>query len=140
MQEIARTRQPFTNITVYSPLSGYVMMRNAFPKQRVTPETELYTIVDLTKVWIMADVFENEASMIQIGMPVRMNLSYAGGQKFKGRVSYIQPQVDPTTRTLKIRIEADNPKLALKPDMFVDVEFDVSMPARMTVPVEASRN
>jgi len=113
------------------------MMRNAFPKQRITPETELYTVVDLSKVWIMADVFENEASMIQVGMPARMNLSYAGGRKINGRVSYIQPQVDPTTRTLKVRIEADNPNMTLKPDMFVDVEFSVSMPARMTVPAEA---
>jgi RND family efflux transporter MFP subunit len=137
IQEITRTQQPLTNITVYSPISGYVMMRNAFPKQRIMPETELYTIVDLSKVWIMADVFENEASMIQVGMPARMNLSYAGGQKINGRVGYIQPQVDPTTRTLKVRIEADNPKMVLKPDMFVDVEFNVSMPARMTVPIEA---
>lgn len=137
IEEITRTQQALTNITIHSPLSGYVMMRNAFPKQRITPETELYTVVDLSKVWIMADVFENEASMIQIGMPVRMNLSYAGGRKFDGRVSYIQPQVDPTTRTLKVRIEADNPNMTLKPEMFVDVEFSVSMPARMTVPAEA---
>jgi membrane fusion protein, copper/silver efflux system len=137
IQEITRTQQPLTNITIYSPISGYVMMRNAFPKQRITPETELYTVVDLSKVWIMADVFENESSMIRIGMPARMNLSYAGGRKINGRVSYIQPQVDPTTRTLKVRIEADNPNMTLKPDMFVDVEFSVSMPARMTVPAEA---
>ncbi len=137
IQEITRTQQPLTNITIYSPISGYVMMRNAFSKQRITPETELYTIVDLSKVWIMADVFENEAPMIRIGMPARMNLSYAGGRKINGRVSYIQPQVDPMTRTLKVRIEADNPNMTLKPDMFVDVEFNVSMPARMTVPAEA---
>jgi len=137
IQEITRTQQPLTNITIYSPISGYVMMRNAFPKQRITPETELYTVVDLSNVWIMADVFENEASMIQVGMPVRMNLSYAGGRKFNGRVNYIQPQVDPMTRTLKVRIEAGNPNMTLKPDMFVDVEFNVSMPARLTVPAEA---
>ena len=75
--------------------------------------------------------------MIQVGMPVRMNLSYAGGRKINGRVSNIQPQVDPMTRTLKVRIEAGNPNMTLKPDMFVDVEFSVSMPARMTVPAEA---
>jgi Cu(I)/Ag(I) efflux system membrane fusion protein len=85
----------------------------------------------------MADVFENEASMIQVGMPARMNLSYGNGRKIDGRVSYIQPQIDPTTRTLKVRIEADNPNMTLKPDMFVDVEFNVSMPARMTVLAEA---
>lgn len=137
IREITQTGQPLTNITIYSPISGYVMMRNAFPKQRITSETELYTVVDLSKVWIMADVFENEASMIQVGMPARIKLSYGTGRAFIGRVSYIQPQVDAMTRTLKVRIEADNPGMTLKPDMFVDVEFNVSMPARMTVPAEA---
>lgn len=137
IQEITRTGQPLTNITIYSPISGYVMMRNAFPKQRITSETELYTVVDLSKVWIMADVFENETSMIQMGMPARIRLSYGTGRAFSGRVSYIQPQIDPMTRTLKVRIEADNPGMTLKPDMFVDVEFNVTMPARMTVPAEA---
>ena len=135
--EIAKTQQPLTNITIYSPISGYIMMRNAFPKQRITAETELYTVVDLSKVWIMADVFENEAPMIRIGMPAIASLSYGGGRKIKGTVSYIQPQVDAMTRTLKVRIEADNPNMTLKPDMFVDVEFSVSMPARMTVAAEA---
>jgi RND family efflux transporter MFP subunit len=137
IEEITRTQQPLTNITVYSPISGYVMMRNAFPKQRITPETELYTVVDLSKVWIMADVFENEASMIQVGMAARIKPSYGTGQAFNGRVSYIQPSVDPMTRTLKVRIEAANPNMTLKPEMFVNVEFNVSMPARMTVPAEA---
>jgi RND family efflux transporter MFP subunit len=137
IQEITRTQKQLTNITIYSPISGYVIARNAFPKQRITAETELYTVVDLSRVWIMADVFENEASMIRVGMPAQINLSYAGGRKINGHVNYIQPQVDPMTRTLKVRIEADNPNMDLKPDMFVDVDFSVSMPARMTVPAEA---
>jgi RND family efflux transporter MFP subunit len=140
IEEITRTGKPLKNITLYSPISGYVMMRNAFPKQRITPETELYTVADLNKVWIMADVFENESPMIRMGMPVRVSLSYAGGRKLQGRVDYIQPQVDMTTRTLKVRIEADNPDMALKPEMFVDVEFQVGMPSRVTVPSEAVLN
>lgn len=137
IEEITRTQQPITNITIYSPLSGYVMTRNAFPKQRITPETELYTIVDLSRVWIVADVFESDASMIQMGMPAQISLSYGGGRKINGRVSYVQPLVDPTTRTLKVRIEIGNPDLLLKPDMFVDVDFGATMSARMTVPSEA---
>ncbi|HSB17228.1 MAG TPA: efflux RND transporter periplasmic adaptor subunit [Bryobacteraceae bacterium] len=140
IEEITRTGKPLKNITLYSPISGYVMMRNAFPKQRITPETELYTVADLSKVWIMADVFENETPMIRVGMPVRVSLSYAGGRKLQGRVDYIQPQVDMTTRTLKVRIEAENPAMVLKPEMFVDVEFQVAMPASVTVPSEAVLN
>ncbi len=137
IDEITRTGQPLTNITIYSPISGYVMARNAFPKQRITPETELYTVVDLSRVWIVADVFESESSMVAVGMSARIKPSYGAGKSFMGRVSYIQPQVDSTTRTLKVRIEADNPGMTLRPDMFVDVEFSAAMSARMTVPSEA---
>lgn len=137
IEEITRTQEPLTNITLYAPISGYVTNRNAFPKQRITPETELYTIVDLSRVWIMADVFENEAHMIRMDQPATVTLSYVRGKTLRARVSYVQPQVDPMTRTLKIRLEAENPGMLLKPDMFVDVEFQVGMPARVTVPVEA---
>lgn len=144
IEEVARTGKPMKNVTLYSPIDGYVMMRNSFPKQRITPETELYTVADLSKVWIMADVFENEASMIHVGMPARVTLSYAGAssanRSLNGRVNYVQPQVDMTTRTLKVRIEADNPEMTLKPEMFVDVEFQVAMPSRVTVPAEAVLN
>ncbi len=140
IDEITRTGEPLENITLFSPVSGYVMTRNAFPKQRITPETELYTLADLSKVWIMADVFENEAPMIRVGMPAKLTLSYAGGRRIVGRVNYVQPQVDNATRTLKVRIEADNPGMALKPEMFVDVEFQVRMPTRLTVPSEAVLN
>lgn len=140
IDEITRTGHPLKNITLYAPIGGYVMTRNAFAKQRITPDTELYTVADLSKVWIMADIFENETPMIRLGMPVRVSLSYAGGRTLHGRVDYIQPQVDMTTRTLKVRIEADNPGMALKPEMFVDVEFQVGMPSRVTVPSEAVLN
>lgn len=137
IDEIARTQQPVKNITLDSPIRGYVITRDAFPRQRITPETELYTVVDLSKVWIMADVFEYEVSMIRVGAPARVRLSYQPGKTFPARVNYIQPQVDPMTRTLKIRLEAENLDLALKPDMFVDVEFQLAMPRQIVVPAEA---
>jgi len=137
IREIERTGQPIKNITLYSPITGYVTARNAFPKQRITPETELYTVVDLSRVWIMADVFENEAPMVREGMAARVTLSYGGGRSLAARVNYIQPQIDGMTRTLKVRLEADNPSLRLKPDMYVDVDFQVAMPRRLTVPAEA---
>ena len=137
IDEIARTGKPVTNITVFSPVNGYVMARNAFPKQRITPDTELYTITDLSRVWIMADVFEAEASLIRVNEPVTIAVSYGARRTLSGRVDYIQPQVDPLTRTLKIRIDAENPQLALKPDMFVDVNLSIALPQRLTVPRDA---
>ena len=133
IDEVARTGKPMTYVTLYAPISGYVMARNAFPKQRIMPDSELYTVVDLNRVWIMADVFEYEAPMVRVGQPARTSLSYYPGKSFAARVNYIQPQVDPMTRTLKVRLEASNPGLLLKPDMYVDVEFRVEMPRRVTV-------
>jgi len=137
INEIARTNQPITNITIYSPITGYITARNAFPKQRVTPEMELYTIADLRTVWIMADVFENEAPAVTLGQAATIELAYQPGKSLRAKVNYIQPQVDPMTRTLKIRLEAENPNLLLKPDMFVDVQFRAATPARVHVPAEA---
>lgn len=137
IDEVARTGKPLTYVTLYAPSSGYVMTRNAFPRQRIMPDTELYTVVDLSRVWIMADVFEYEASMVRIGQPARVSLSYDSQSSLAARVNYIQPQVDPMTRTLKVRLEAANPGLRLKPDMYVEVELRVDMPRRLTVPAEA---
>jgi RND family efflux transporter MFP subunit len=136
IEEITRTRKPLTTVTLYSPVSGVVMERKAFPKQRVTPDTELYTVADLSQVWIMAEVFENEAAMVRTGMSARVSSAY-GGRTFSGRVSHIQPQVDPETRTVKLRIEAANPDGALKPGMFVDIDFHAALGRRLTVPDEA---
>lgn len=137
IDEIAKTGKPVTYITLYSPISGYVNTRNAFPKQKITSDTDLFTVVDLSKVWIMADVFEYEAPMIKLNQQVRVSLSYMPGKGFPARVDYIQPQVDPMTRTLKVRLEAENRDLLLKPDMYVDAEFRVEIPRRITVPSEA---
>jgi RND family efflux transporter MFP subunit len=137
IEEIAATKQPIKNITIYSPISGYVIARNAFPSQKIMPDTELYTVADLSKVWVMADVFEYEASQAAIGLPATVALSYGPGKVFRGRVSYIQPQVDPVTRTVKLRIEIENPNGVLKPEMFTDVELRIASARRLSVPAGA---
>lgn len=137
IDRVAQTGKPLTYATLYSPISGFVTARNAFPKQRITPDTELYTIADLSRVWIIADVFEYEAPLIRLGQQVRVSISYMPGKSFPARVDYIQPQVDPATRTLKVRLDANNPELLLKPNMYVDAEFRVETPRRITVPAGA---
>lgn len=137
INEVVRTGKPITFITLHAPITGYVIARNAFPKQRITPETELYAVADFSRVWIIADVFEYEAPLVRLGQPARVSLSYIPTKPLSARVSYIQPQVDPVTRTLKIRLEANNPDLLLKPDMYADVELQVSVPPRLSVPAEA---
>jgi len=137
IDQVLKTGQPIKNVTLYSPIAGYVTDKKAFPQLKVMPETDLYTIVDLSRVWIMADVFENEAPNIRVGETARISLQAVPGRAFTARVDYIQPQVDPTTRTLKVRLEIDNPGLVLKPDMYADVEFRVNFAVQLTVPADA---
>jgi len=98
--------------------------------------TEFYQIADLSKVWIMADILGSEAQHFRPGTTARVYLSWQG-KSFTARVSNVLPQVDPSTRTLKLRLEADNPGFALRPEMFVDVELPVSVPSGLTIPVDA---
>ena len=137
IEEIQRTGKPIRSVTLFSPATGFVTARNAFPSQRVTPETELFAVADLTHVWIMADVYEADLDKIHLGQSTTVGVPSEDGRTLAARVNFIQPQVDPATRTLKIRLEAANPNQRLKPDMFVDVEFHLSTRARVTVPVDA---
>jgi RND family efflux transporter MFP subunit len=140
IKQIEDTGKPITNVTVYSPVSGYVTQKNALSSQRVTPETELYTIVDLSRVWVMADVFEYETGAVTMGQRAVVTTAAHPGRRFPATVSYIQPQINAETRTLQVRLELDNPGLALKPDMFVDVELSTATKSRLLVPVDAVLN
>ena len=140
IDEIGRTGRTIENLTLDSPLSGFVMERNAFAKQHVTPDTVLYTVADLSTVWVMADVFEYEAANVKMNAPATLTLAYLPGQTFHGRVSYILPQVDPNTRTLKIRIQFDNPGYLLKPEMYGQVELRGAPMRRLVVPSSAVLN
>lgn len=137
INQVLKTGQPIKNVTLYSPIVGYVTDRKAFPQLKVMPDTDLYTIVDLSRVWIMADLFEYEAPNIHVGEAARVSLQAIPGRTFTARIDYIQPQVDPMTRTLKIRLDMDNPGLLLKPDMYADVEFRLNIPVQLTVPADA---
>jgi len=137
IKELEERGKPTKTLTLYSPLSGFVVTRNAFEKQRVTPETELYTITDLSTVWVLADVYEYELPMIQLGQTAMMTLSYFPGKTFTGKITYIYPQLDNATRTLKVRLEFPNSDFQLKPDMYANVELRISYGRQISVPEEA---
>jgi RND family efflux transporter MFP subunit len=136
MDEIERTGKPIKSVTLYAPADGYVTSRNAFPSQRVTPETELYAVTDLSRIWVMADVFEADAPQIRLGQSATIILP-GTNSTLNARVAYLQPQIDPATRTLKVRLDLANPGLRLKPDMFVDVQMQIGGGRRLMVPAEA---
>ena len=137
IQQVLITGEPIHSVTLRAPASGFVTERKAFPNQRVTPDSDLYTITDLSRVWIVADVFESDITSIKLGDAASVIFPNGGAPTIAAKVNYIQPQVDPLTRTLKVRLDANNPGLRMKPDMFVNVEFGVLQVKQLVVPVEA---
>jgi hypothetical protein len=96
-------------LTLHAPISGFVTMKTVVAGSRVQPNDPLFEIVDLSRVWVMADVYENELPRLKIGQKATLTLSYWPDKKWTGRVSYILPTVDEKTRTVKVRIEVANP-------------------------------
>ncbi|MGB7622077.1 MAG: efflux RND transporter periplasmic adaptor subunit [Terriglobia bacterium] len=137
IEELERTQKPTRDLTLYAPDDGFVTKRNAFPKQQVNPDTEVYELADLSTIWVLADVYEYELPEIKLGQMARINLTYFPGKIFAGKVSYIYPEVDNTTRTAKIRIELPNADFRLKPDMYASVELQLNYGKQLSVPQEA---
>jgi len=136
MDEMRHTRQIPDTIKIVSPVDGFVLSRNVSPGQKFERDSEWYRIADLRRVWVVADVFENDARYLKPGMQVRVSLPDQS-MTFPGRVSNVLPQFDAATRTLKARIEVENQGYALRPDMVVNVELPVAFSRAMVVPADA---
>ena len=136
-QEIARlesTGQVQQEIEVDSPVSGYITERDALPSVTVQPGMRLYTIADLSTVWVQAQVFQDDLARIKIGSPATLTLNTYPDRTFSGRVDFIYPQVDMETRTAKARVVFSNPGLQLKPGMFVNVALKIPMGRQLVIP------
>ena len=136
VEEMERTRTIPDVIEIRAPIGGFILYRNVSPGLRFDRGTEFFRIADLSRVWILADIFENEASYFKPGMRVKMELPYQKKTLY-AEVSPVLPQFDPATRTLKVRLVADNPGYVMRPDMFVNVELPVNGPPAIIVPVDA---
>jgi RND family efflux transporter MFP subunit len=140
IKELDSTGKVSKDLTFYSPITGFVTDRKAFPQTSVTPDTELYTVSDLSTVWADADIYEYEVPFVHLGQRVSLTLSYYPGKTYTGTISYIYPTVDPQTRTVKARIEIANPGFQLKPQMFADAQLHVDYGTKVIVPQEAVLN
>lgn len=109
------------DLHIHTPADGIVINIGAREGQYVTPETELYMIADLSKVWVYAEIYEYELPWVKEGDPVEMQLAGVPGRTFKGHLAFIYPYAEAKTRTIKVRLVFDNADLLLKPDMFAEV-------------------
>ena len=136
LEEVMRTRELPTDLKVYAPAAGFVVARNVSNGQRFDKGTEWFRIADLRHIWITADVFERESAYLRPGQPVKVERP-GGGAEAAAKVSEILPQFDGGSRTLKVRLEVENPDYAFRPDMFVDVRVPVALPPSIALPADA---
>ncbi len=136
-REITRlesTGQVADALEMDSPVSGFITERNVLPNLTVQPETRLYTIADLSTVWVLAQVFQNDLGRIRVGEPATIAVDSYPGRKFRGSVDFIYPDVDMTTRTARVRLILSNPNLALSPGMFVNVTLQIPLGNQLVIP------
>ncbi|MEP0828102.1 MAG: efflux RND transporter periplasmic adaptor subunit [bacterium] len=135
--QIEKSSSPLSEIALRSPFSGYVMEKNVIQGAYVSPEQTLLTIADLSRIWVIADVFESDFSRIRVGQKGRLQLAAYPDKEFAGRISFIYPSVSSTTRTLKVRMEFDNMDGALKPGMYGDIQLSDGESSALTIPADA---
>jgi Cu(I)/Ag(I) efflux system membrane fusion protein len=113
------------------------VQKNVVQGMRVMPTDTLFDLVDLSKVWVLADVYESDLQAVRLGMPATVTLSFLPGKTWRGTVTNIAPTVEEKTRTIKVRIDVDNAAGALKPDMYADVQLRTDMGMGLVVPDSA---
>ncbi len=137
IEELQKSGQPARSLTFFSPISGFVTKKDVFQGMKVMPDKELYTITDLSTVWVTADIYEFDLANVRLGQRATIALSYFPGQTFSGKVAWIAPVLDEKTRTTKIRLEFANRDFKLKPEMYANVEIEVDGGKKLAIPDEA---
>ena len=137
IRDLERTKQVTKTLPIHSPITGTVIRKEVLQGTHVEPGEELYTIADLSRLWILADIYEYELPFVKVGQQASVSLSYDPGTVLTGRLGFIYPTLDPKTRTAKVRFEVDNVDEKLKPDMYANVELGVDLGTRLAVPQEA---
>jgi Cu(I)/Ag(I) efflux system membrane fusion protein/cobalt-zinc-cadmium efflux system membrane fusion protein len=121
VQTLEKSGQARKTLTLHSEHEGIVTSKKVLPGMRIMPGEELLQIADLSKVWIIADIYEYEIPWVKVGQAARVELPFASGQVIDGTITYLSPYLENETRTVKARIEVANPGLRLKPAMYVNV-------------------
>jgi Cu(I)/Ag(I) efflux system membrane fusion protein len=137
IERLERTGEVRRTLDLHSPVSGYVVAKAAYHGMRVTPADTLFDIADLSHLWVLADVYDSDLPSVRLGMGADLSLTYLPGKTWKGRVTWVAPTVDERTRTVKVRVEVDNGREELKPEMFADVVLRGGLGEGLVLPESA---
>jgi multidrug efflux pump subunit AcrA (membrane-fusion protein) len=138
VEQVLETGRIQKTLTLYAPSGGFVTKLSVRSGMEVAPNQNLYTIADLTQVWVLADVYEYEIPWVAVGQRGRVELAALPNKRFEGEVTWIAPILDATTRTVQVRLELENPNGHLKPGMFGSVRIESApRPQVVAIPSEA---
>jgi Cu(I)/Ag(I) efflux system membrane fusion protein/cobalt-zinc-cadmium efflux system membrane fusion protein len=122
------------DLEIDSPVSGYITEREALPNKYTQPDTRLYTVADLSAIWVFAQVFQNDLGRLAVGSPATLTVDTYPDRTFSGRVDFIYPEIDMATRTARVRLKFANPRLELVPGMFVNLSLEIPMGHHEVIP------
>ena len=137
IKKIEESGKPIRTLTIYSPVSGYIVQKMALQGMRVMPGEKLFDVADLSTVLVIADIYEYELPLIKMGDTAKINLSYFPGKEFFSTIDLIYPTLSEETRTTKVRFTIPNPDGALKPNMYTDVQVKIDLGTKLAIPAEA---
>ena len=137
IERLTETLEARESVPIRAPITGYVVEKNLVEGGAFEPGARLYRIAPLSKVWIEADVYESELERVAVGGHAAVTLAYLPGASLEGRIAFVQPTLDATTRTARVRVEVDNRDLALRPNMYANVEIEAPDVMRLVVPQSA---
>jgi len=137
IKKIEESEKPIRTLTLYSPVSGYVLQKTAVQGMKVMAGEKLFDVADLSSIWITADIYEYELPLLKVGEPATIQLSYFTGRAFSSKIDYIYPTLTGETRTAKARFVIPNPGMQLKPQMFTNVELQIDLGRKLAVPEDA---
>jgi Cu(I)/Ag(I) efflux system membrane fusion protein len=137
IERLERTGEVERTLDLHAEIGGYVVQKNVYHGMRVMPADTLFDIADLSRLWVLADVYESDLPSVRLGMRARLELPYLPGRVWTGTVTNVAPTVEEKTRTIKLRVEVANHDDALKPDMFADVFLQADLGRGVAVPENA---
>ncbi|MDA8325894.1 MAG: efflux RND transporter periplasmic adaptor subunit [Nitrospiraceae bacterium] len=137
IEKIEATGKPIKTLTIYSPVSGYVVEKYAVSGMKAAPGATLFNVADLSRVWVLADIFEDDVPYVRAGQAADISLEAFPGRIFHSTINYVYPVLEGQTRTVKVRFSIPNPGEKLKPQMYSDVLIREALGRRLVIPQSA---
>jgi Cu(I)/Ag(I) efflux system membrane fusion protein len=137
IERIAETGAPSRTLEVEAPRSGHIIRKDVVQGSYIQPGTELFEIADLSRVWVLADVYEDQLARIRVGQTVRVDFDAYPGVSASGKLAFTYPTLSSETRTLRVRIVLANPDMKLRPGMYANVVVQIEPQRGLLIPREA---